>query len=84
MNTENYTPVFADLEELQVLLKSFDELAGAALDGHGKRKDSALWLISKCSQLAVRDIEFLVKGMCGSCHLPRAAEQKSAAVHLAR
>lgn len=61
MGSENFKPVFGDLEELQVLFNAFDELAGAALDGSGSRKDSALWLISRCSELAARDIGLLVR-----------------------
>lgn len=61
MNATTYEPVFGGLEELQVLFKAFDELAGAALDGHDERKNSALWMISRFSEVAVRDIGFLVK-----------------------
>lgn len=60
MSTETYTPTFSGLEELQVLFKTIGQTAGAALD-NAQLKDSALWTISKLSDVAAHDIECLLK-----------------------
>lgn len=59
--TETYTPNFANLEELQVLFKSIDQTAGRALDSGPDQQTAILWLISKLSGIAARDIECLVQ-----------------------
>ncbi len=64
MAVETYTPTFANLEDLQVLFKTMGDTAGAALD-KCELQNSALWLITKLSDTAVRDIERLLKKELG-------------------
>lgn len=70
MTAKTYIPTFADLEELQVLFKTIGDTADAALDNTGLR-DSALWMISKLSDVAARDIEHLLSKELGpACRAP--------------